>query len=60
MRGEGKAQRLQERKSSRHVSEPQFIRHMHHARARVAGINSALGLRVCRVQSLARVCVGLD
>lgn len=48
------------RKRKRRVSEPQYIRHMHHARAGVAGINSALGLGVCRVQSLALVCGGLD
>lgn len=62
MRGESKARRQREgeRESGGHVSEPQSIRHMHHAQARVAGINSALGLGVCRVQSLALVCGGLD
>lgn len=64
MRGESKAQRQQDRErksqSGRYVHEPRYIRHMHPAQARVAGINSALGLRVCQVLSLALVFGGLD
>ena len=44
---------LQERESIGHHSEPQFIRHTHHALAKVIGINSALGLSVRQVKSLA-------
>jgi len=39
--------RTRKRQSWRHVSERQYVRHMHHVQARVAGINSALGLGVC-------------